>query len=321
MSHPTARPWSGPAGVRATAAAAATVAAAVFTVPAAHADLPAVEDHPVPVPHSSVSSDNSPVVHNILPVALTVPMPRVSPEDVADLSGIPGAAGAVAGLSGIPGAAGAGAGAVGTVSGADARTQAGGSKLMSGVIRQAGASESIRSILAGTAPGTGQPHKLAEMITAPVAAVTPAATPAAAPEVVAGAAAGASRPGPTGLVMPPAPSKGGAALKAAMGAMGTPYHWGGTGRGGFDCSGLAQWAYRKAGVSLPRSSRAQSGVGTLVSRADLRPGDLVFFYRPVSHVGIYVGNGNVVHAPESGDVVKVSPISRMPFAGARRLAG
>jgi cell wall-associated NlpC family hydrolase len=119
--------------------------------------------------------------------------------------------------------------------------------------------------------------------------------------------------------MPPVPSKGGAALSAAMGAMGTPYRWGGTGRGGFDCSGLAQWAYRKAGITLPRSSRAQSGVGTPVSRADLRPGDLVFFYRPVSHVGIYVGNGNVVHAPQTGDVVKISPISRMPFAGARRL--
>jgi cell wall-associated NlpC family hydrolase len=174
-------------------------------------------------------------------------------------------------------------------------------------------SESIQRFLAGTLPAgsqpaDAQPHKIADMLMAPVA---PAAVPAT-----------ASAPGtaqPAGLMMPPVPTKGASALSAAMAAMGTPYRWGGTGRGGFDCSGLAQWAYRKAGITLPRSSRAQSGVGTPVSRADLQPGDLVFFYRPVSHVGIYVGNGNVVHAPQTGDVVKISPISRMPFAGARRL--
>lgn len=104
-----------------------------------------------------------------------------------------------------------------------------------------------------------------------------------------------------------------------MSVRGTPYRWGASGKGGFDCSGLTLWAYRKAGVNLPHSSRSQSGIGTPVARGDLRPGDLVFFYRPVSHVGIYVGDGKVLHAPQSGDVVKISPMGRMPFSGARRV--
>jgi cell wall-associated NlpC family hydrolase len=116
-----------------------------------------------------------------------------------------------------------------------------------------------------------------------------------------------------------APSSGVRALSAAVTAKGTPYVWGGTSPSGFDCSGLVQWAYRKAGITLPRSSQAQSTVGTPVSESNLQPGDLVFFYRPVSHVGIYLGGGQVLHAPEPGDVVKVSPISRMPFHNARRV--
>jgi cell wall-associated NlpC family hydrolase len=150
------------------------------------------------------------------------------------------------------------------------------------------------------------------------AAAQPAPAPAAAQPAAAPApAAGPVAPAPAAVK--PLPTKGTAALAAALSARGTPYVWGGTGKGGFDCSGLAQWAYKKAGVTLPRSSRAQSSVGTPVSRGELRPGDLVFFYRPVSHVGIYVGNGNVVHAVGDGDVVRVSPLSRMPYAGARRL--
>jgi peptidoglycan DL-endopeptidase CwlO len=114
-------------------------------------------------------------------------------------------------------------------------------------------------------------------------------------------------------------STGGAALTAALGERGVRYVWGGTSPSGFDCSGLMQWAYRHAGVTLPRSSSAQSSVGHPVSKADLRPGDLVFFYSPVSHVGMYVGNGMVVHAPEPGQSVKLSPMSHMPFHNARRL--
>jgi peptidoglycan DL-endopeptidase CwlO len=158
---------------------------------------------------------------------------------------------------------------------------------------------------------------------APAGALPAIPAPAAAPALIPLPAVPAA-PAPAAAPKPAAPAavpvgKGAVALAAAMSVRGTPYVWGGTGKGGFDCSGLALWAYKKAGVTLPRSSRAQSSVGTPVSKGDLRPGDLVFFYKPVSHVGIYVGNGNVVHAVDTGDVVRVSPLSRMPYAGARRL--
>ncbi|WP_158888347.1 C40 family peptidase [Amycolatopsis anabasis] len=109
------------------------------------------------------------------------------------------------------------------------------------------------------------------------------------------------------------------AINAALSKMGSPYVWGATGPSQFDCSGLTSWAYQQAGVSLPRSSRAQSTTGTPVSRDQLQPGDLVFFYSPVSHVGIYIGNGQMVHAPTSGDVVKISPLQSQ-YSGARRVA-
>ena len=83
-----------------------------------------------------------------------------------------------------------------------------------------------------------------------------------------------------------------------------------------------QYAYSAAGVSLPHSSSMQSRMGTPVSRSALRPGDLVFFYSPVSHVGMYIGNGQMVHASTSGKPVKVASIDAMPnFNSARRLIG
>lgn len=121
---------------------------------------------------------------------------------------------------------------------------------------------------------------------------------------------------------PPAPGSGSgqgyAALQAALGKVGSPYVWGATGPDSFDCSGLTMWAFAQAGVHIPRSAEAQAGSGTPVSQADLQPGDLVFFYSPVSHVGIYAGNGMVVHAPTFGQNVKVAPMNQMPFSGARR---
>jgi len=110
-------------------------------------------------------------------------------------------------------------------------------------------------------------------------------------------------------------------VDTAMAQRGKPYVWAASGPGAFDCSGLSLYAFRAAGISLPHSSSMQSRMGTPVSRAELRPGDLVFFHSPVSHVGIYIGNGEIVHAPTPGDVVKVSSISYMGlYAGARRLA-
>ncbi|AEA28311.1 NLP/P60 protein [Pseudonocardia dioxanivorans CB1190] len=114
-------------------------------------------------------------------------------------------------------------------------------------------------------------------------------------------------------------SRGAAALKAAMTQIGKPYVWGAAGPSAYDCSGLVMWAYKQIGVSLPHSSSAQSTMGTAVSKDQLQPGDLVFFYSPVSHVGIYAGNGMVLNASTSGQPVKMSKLSSMPFHNARRL--
>jgi cell wall-associated NlpC family hydrolase len=110
-----------------------------------------------------------------------------------------------------------------------------------------------------------------------------------------------------------------AALSYAYGKLGSPYVWGATGPNAFDCSGLVQAAYRSAGVSLPRTTYAQIGAGHRVSRSELLPGDLVFFYSGVSHVGIYVGNGQMIHAPNPSAPVRLAPIDQMPFAGATRV--
>jgi len=111
----------------------------------------------------------------------------------------------------------------------------------------------------------------------------------------------------------------GSAMSIAMGKLGAPYRWGAAGPGAFDCSGLVYWSYRQIGMTLPRSSSAQSRVGTPVSKGALQPGDLVFFYRPVSHVAIYIGGGRVVHASTAGKPVKISNLGDMPFATARRI--
>ncbi|MFC8830779.1 NlpC/P60 family protein [Streptomyces sp. NPDC057137] len=123
----------------------------------------------------------------------------------------------------------------------------------------------------------------------------------------------------TGAV--PAPNaRAAAAIAYARGALGKPYVWGATGPDGFDCSGLTQAAWRAAGVSLPRTTYTQINAGRRVSRSQLAPGDLVFFYSGISHVGLYVGGGQMIHAPRPGAGVRMAPIDQMPFAGATRPA-
>jgi len=103
--------------------------------------------------------------------------------------------------------------------------------------------------------------------------------------------------------------------------LGTPYVWGGASPAGFDCSGLVMYVFAQVGVSLPHSSYAQYGMGSPVSRDQLQPGDLVFF-DGLGHVGIYVGGGSFIHAPHTGDVVKISSISgwyASTYVGARRI--
>jgi len=107
-------------------------------------------------------------------------------------------------------------------------------------------------------------------------------------------------------------------VNIAMKYLGAPYRWGASGPNAFDCSGFTMFVYGQVGVSLPHSSRAQYGSGQRVSRADLQPGDLVFFGSPIHHVGIYVGGGQYIHSPRTGDVVKVSPLSRGDYVGACR---
>jgi cell wall-associated NlpC family hydrolase len=110
------------------------------------------------------------------------------------------------------------------------------------------------------------------------------------------------------------------AVDTALAQQGKPYVWAGAGPDAYDCSGLTQFAYAAAGVALPHNAEMQSTFGVPVSRADLRPGDLVFFYSPIGHVGIYIGNGQMVHAPTSGDVVRVVNIDYMwGYNTARRL--
>lgn len=105
----------------------------------------------------------------------------------------------------------------------------------------------------------------------------------------------------------------------ALSKLGSPYRWAASGPDAFDCSGFTMWVYSKVGVALPHSSRAQISVGERVSRDNLKPGDLVFFGSPIHHVGIYIGNGNFVHAPSTGDVVKVTALgSRRDYVGACR---
>ncbi|MGY1824571.1 C40 family peptidase [Geodermatophilus sp. SYSU D00079] len=110
------------------------------------------------------------------------------------------------------------------------------------------------------------------------------------------------------------------AVETALAQRGDPYVWAAAGPNAFDCSGLVQYAYAAAGISLPHSSRMQSTMGTPVPRSALQPGDLVFFYSPVSHVGIYVGNGQMVHASTYGQPVKVASIDSMGgYNSARRI--
>lgn len=112
-----------------------------------------------------------------------------------------------------------------------------------------------------------------------------------------------------------------AAAHVAMGQQGKPYQWGGTGPGGFDCSGLVYSSFRAVGIDVPRTSRAQSTAGSYVSRADLRAGDLIFFYDPVGHVGIYLGYGVMVHSSTYGNPVSIVPVSSVPgYNTARRVA-
>ena len=132
-------------------------------------------------------------------------------------------------------------------------------------------------------------------------------------------------PADDGGVEPPPPSggRGTQVVAIAMRYLGVPYRWGGASPStGFDCSGFTMYVYAKIGVSLPHYAASQYGMGVAVSRSQLQPGDLVFF-RGLGHMGMYVGGGNFIHAPHTGDVVKISSLSDSYYTrnwvGARRI--
>ena len=125
----------------------------------------------------------------------------------------------------------------------------------------------------------------------------------------------------SGGIPAPPPSSHSGVVSIALQYLGVPYVWGGASPSGFDCSGLTMYAYAKVGVYLPHNAAMQYGMGTPVARSQLAPGDLVFF-NGLSHVGMYIGGGRFVHAPHTGDVVKISSLSEYwysaTYVGARR---
>ncbi|MFF2040349.1 NlpC/P60 family protein [Kitasatospora sp. NPDC058170] len=133
-------------------------------------------------------------------------------------------------------------------------------------------------------------------------------------DAAARASRAAERPAFTG----PATGRAAAAVQFAYAQLGKPYVWSATGPNGFDCSGLTGAAWRAADVRLPRISQDQWNAGQRISRADLQPGDLVFFYPDLHHVGLYIGDGKMIHAPRTGKNVEVLPISAMPYVGGVR---
>jgi peptidoglycan DL-endopeptidase CwlO len=144
------------------------------------------------------------------------------------------------------------------------------------------------------------------------------------------AAAAASRPAPTAPsagspapTPPPNTVSGnvGAVIRYAYAQLGKPYQWGATGPDSFDCSGLTMMAWAQAGVSLPHSSRAQIGIGRQVTRSELQPGDLIFRYSPISHVSLYVGNGQQISATHTGSTVKLQSAFEGEVVGYSRPTG
>ena len=179
-----------------------------------------------------------------------------------------------------------------------------------------------------------QREALAAVPPAPPAPAPNAAPPADGPDVLAAAPGGiapgdiappaaappeaALAPPPEGAVLPDAAPEGMMAVQAALTRIGSPYSWGASGPGAFDCSGLVMWAFGQAGLSLPHSSQALAQGGQAVSRDQMEPGDLITYYSDASHVGIYIGDGMMVHASTYGTPVRVAPVDNAPIHNVRR---
>ncbi len=122
------------------------------------------------------------------------------------------------------------------------------------------------------------------------------------------------------VVIPTENTVGAQALQAALTRVGDPYVWAAAGPGQFDCSGLVVWAFAQVGIALPHYTGSLWNSGVHVGRNDLEPGDLVFFFQDISHVGIYIGNGMMIDAPDFGETVRVEPVYWGAYVGAVRIA-
>ena len=123
---------------------------------------------------------------------------------------------------------------------------------------------------------------------------------------------------PPGDIAPPSGGHSATVIQAALSRIGSPYSWGGSGPNAFDCSGLVMWSFQQAGIALPHSSQALANGGQPVSRDQMQPGDLVTYYSDASHVGIYIGDGMMVHASTYGTPVRVAPVDNAPIYNVRR---
>ncbi|ADT98937.1 MULTISPECIES: peptidoglycan hydrolase RipC [Mycolicibacterium] len=123
---------------------------------------------------------------------------------------------------------------------------------------------------------------------------------------------------PPGDIAPPGSPAATTVIQAALSRIGSPYSWGGSGPGAFDCSGLVMWSFQQAGIALPHSSQALARGGQPVSTDQMQPGDLVTYYSDASHVGIYIGDGMMVHASTYGTPVRVAPVNNAPIYNVRR---
>jgi len=144
----------------------------------------------------------------------------------------------------------------------------------------------------------------------------PDAAPPADPGVLAAPPGGI----PPGDVAPPGGGNpaAGTIIQAALSRIGSPYSWGGSGPNAFDCSGLVMWSFQQVGISLPHSSQALAQGGQPVSTDQMQPGDLLTYYSDASHVGIYIGDGMMVHASTYGTPVRVAPVNNAPIHNVRR---
>ncbi len=171
----------------------------------------------------------------------------------------------------------------------------------------------VKSQYEGLTPSQREALAALPPIPAPPA---PDAAPPADPGILAAPPGGI----PPGDVAPPGGGSPEAAtvIQAALSRIGSPYSWGGSGPNAFDCSGLVMWSFQHAGISLPHSSQALAQGGQPVSMDQMQPGDLVTYYSDASHVGIYIGDGMMVHASTYGTPVRVAPVDNAPIHNVRR---